>query len=571
MQRGRLFFGLGLLLIATGLTLSYVAFLSPAGLQARRALRGGAQGHGVGDGKDTWGATPTHNPAFPSPGDQGSIIGPPSDVVELGAEGPDGSAGRAVEGGVAGGQEAPRSGELPPDVSQDIGGQPPSVAQGLAVGNIEDTLKNSPPDLGTPLPLVSATSRELPGGTQVPGEEAEDGASRAPLPEVPSTQPLELGEAVPEGANDGTTNAAPGDCDLFTGTWVPDPKGALYTRDSCDMISRHQDCRGNGRPDSGYENYRWRPAGGCRLPRFDAREFFRLMAHKTIAFVGDSVARNQMESLLCLLNEVEAPKQRGNKSVIRYSFQGHHLMLLRIWSSWLVNETYGPWPQRRIKGFADLHLGEAGSWVRHVAGSDVVVLSSGHWFVKPAAYYDAAGRLVGAVFWPKGEAPPPAELDSAAAFRAALETALRALAAEPGYRGLTVFRTWSPDHYAGGAWDSNGSCAAFGAPLAPGATWRTPFGAAIWRHQVEAVAAARRRRAPNGSRLALMDVTPSFEVRADGHPGPYRGRNASAAPVGGRPPPQDCLHWCMPGPVDTWNEFLLEMIRRDFEGKGVGR
>ncbi|XP_058192868.1 uncharacterized protein LOC131310082 [Rhododendron vialii] len=59
-------------------------------------------------------------------------------------------------------------------------------------------------------------------------------------------------------------------------------------------------CQGNGRPDREYENWRWKPSK-CDLPRFDGKKFQELMRGKTIAFIGDSVAQNQMESLLCIL------------------------------------------------------------------------------------------------------------------------------------------------------------------------------------------------------------------------------------------------------------------------------
>lgn len=64
-----------------------------------------------------------------------------------------------------------------------------------------------------------------------------------------------------------------------------------------------QNCQGNGRPDKDYENWRWRPSQ-CDLPRFDAKMFLEIMRGKTLAFIGDSVARNQMESMLCILWQV---------------------------------------------------------------------------------------------------------------------------------------------------------------------------------------------------------------------------------------------------------------------------
>lgn len=94
-----------------------------------------------------------------------------------------------------------------------------------------------------------------------------------------------------------------GICDMYKGRWIHDPIGPLYTNNSCRIITQSQNCQGNGRPDNGYENWRWKP-DKCDLPRFDARRFLELMRGKTLAFVGDSVARNQMESLLCILWQV---------------------------------------------------------------------------------------------------------------------------------------------------------------------------------------------------------------------------------------------------------------------------
>ncbi|KAM7276649.1 hypothetical protein ACFE04_018515 [Oxalis oulophora] len=61
-----------------------------------------------------------------------------------------------------------------------------------------------------------------------------------------------------------------------------------------------QNCLGNGRPDKEYESWRWKPSE-YELPRFDGKKFLGFMRGKTLAFIGDSVARKQMEFMLCLL------------------------------------------------------------------------------------------------------------------------------------------------------------------------------------------------------------------------------------------------------------------------------
>ncbi|GJP43335.1 hypothetical protein CLOM_g2811 [Closterium sp. NIES-68] len=49
-----------------------------------------------------------------------------------------------------------------------------------------------------------------------------------------------------------------------------------------------------------FEEYRWQP-DGCDLPPFNASDFLTRFRHRTIAFVGDSLSRQQFLSLLCLL------------------------------------------------------------------------------------------------------------------------------------------------------------------------------------------------------------------------------------------------------------------------------
>lgn len=89
-------------------------------------------------------------------------------------------------------------------------------------------------------------------------------------------------------------------CDLYHGSWFYDTSGPLYTNNTCPVLTQMQNCQGNGRPDRDYENWRWKPFQ-CDLPQFDPKKFLDLMRGKTLAFIGDSVARNQMESMLCIL------------------------------------------------------------------------------------------------------------------------------------------------------------------------------------------------------------------------------------------------------------------------------
>lgn len=94
-------------------------------------------------------------------------------------------------------------------------------------------------------------------------------------------------------------------CDIFKGEWVPDPDAPYYTNETCSVIHEHYDCMKFGKPDLGFVNWRWRP-DGCDLPRLDPARFLATMRGKSMAFVGDSLARNHMQSLICILTRVSA-------------------------------------------------------------------------------------------------------------------------------------------------------------------------------------------------------------------------------------------------------------------------
>ncbi|KAF2315739.1 hypothetical protein GH714_040274 [Hevea brasiliensis] len=349
--------------------------------------------------------------------------------------------------------------------------------------------------------------------------------------------------------SDVSSNATPissddSGCDLYHGIWLFDSQGPSYTNNTCPVLTQMQNCQGNGRPDKEYENWRWKPSQ-CQLPRFDAKKFLELMRGKTLAFIGDSVARNQMESMLCLLwqaiwdmelikrflkyTQVEVPKNRGNKRMQRYLFKSTSTMIVRIWSSWLVHKTSEPL-DFAPEGIVKLHLDAPDEdFMEFIPSFNVIVLSSGHWFAKQSVYVLNNEIVGGQLWWP--DKSRSMKVNNIEAFGISTETILTSIITHPNYTGLTILRSYSPDHY-------------------------EAFDRAI-------------KKVRNKSKLRLMDVTEPFGYRHDGHPGPYRSPDPNKITKrgpDGRPPPQDCLHWCMPGPVDTWNEFVLEIIRREFEG-----
>ncbi|CAI0403511.1 unnamed protein product [Linum tenue] len=345
-------------------------------------------------------------------------------------------------------------------------------------------------------------------------------------------------------------------CDLFKGTWFYDPLGPMYTNNSCPVITRMQNCQGNGRPDREYESYRWKPSQ-CDLPRFDAKKFLELMRGKTIAFIGDSVARNQMESLLCLLWQVEVPRNQGNRRMHRYYFRSTSTKIVRMWSSWLVHQTpeaidFAP------EGVTKVHLDTPDeNFMEFVPTFDVVVLSSGHWFAKQSVYVLNNEIVGGRLWWP--DKSREAKINNIEAFGASVENIVASIVTHPNFTGLAILRSYSPSHYEGGAWDTGGSCTGKTRPLEPEQMVKNDNIDKMHEKQMTGFLRGIQKKS-NKSKFVMMDITGVFSYRHDGHPGPFRSLDPNKRT-------QDCLHWCMPGPVDTWNELVLEIIRREYEGK----
>jgi hypothetical protein len=84
---------------------------------------------------------------------------------------------------------------------------------------------------------------------------------------------------------------------------VPDDKAPYYTNLTCPFIDDLQNCMKFGKPSLEFMRWRWQP-DACDLPRFDAARFLDAMRGKSMAFVGDSLARNHLKSLLCILSQV---------------------------------------------------------------------------------------------------------------------------------------------------------------------------------------------------------------------------------------------------------------------------
>ncbi|KAL6861750.1 hypothetical protein ACP4OV_017450 [Aristida adscensionis] len=342
-------------------------------------------------------------------------------------------------------------------------------------------------------------------------------------------------------------------CDMSMGKWVREPRGPVYTNLTCPTLPDFKNCQKYGK-DPGHLYWRWQPAG-CDLPRFSPERFLAVARGKRLAFIGDSLARNQMESLLCLLSQAETPTDVYTDAFDKFRtwhFPAHDFTLMAMWTEFFAHAVPVVDADGKPTASFDIHLDRLNTnWTSRLPGLDFAVVSGGNWFFR-VNYLWEGGRRVGCV---NCREPELADLGIAYAVRRVVRAALDAVAGCGGCKpGLvTLLRTYTPDHFEHGSWFSGGYCNRT-RPLEEGELSAASIGWELRRVQREEVAAAAAAPAVGGGKgFGVLDVTKAMMLRADGHPGAHYDRrwvrNAS-----------DCLHWCLPGPVDMWNDVLLQRL-----------
>ncbi|XP_057743970.1 protein trichome birefringence-like 3 [Arachis stenosperma] len=343
------------------------------------------------------------------------------------------------------------------------------------------------------------------------------------------------------------------ECNVANGKWVFNKSiEPLYNDTSCPYIDRQYSCFKNGRPDSDFLRWEWQPED-CTLPRFNPEVALKKIQGKRLLFVGDSLQRNQWESFVCLVQAIIPRKQKSMKRGRVHSVfkaKEYNATIEFYWAPFLVESNsdihiIGDPKKRIIK--VDAIQERAKNWT----GVDILVFNTYVWWM--------SGLRVNALWgsFANGEEGYE-ELETPIAYKLGLKTWANWVDStiDPN-KTRVFFTTMSPAHTKSEEWGHKDGVKCFNEtkPVRKKNHW----GSGSNKGMMSVVASVvKKMKVP----VTVINITQISEYRIDGHSSVYTetGGKLLDEEEKANPKNADCIHWCLPGVPDTWNQIFLAML-----------
>ncbi|XP_071738455.1 protein trichome birefringence-like 34 [Rutidosis leptorrhynchoides] len=349
-------------------------------------------------------------------------------------------------------------------------------------------------------------------------------------------------------------------CDLFSGHWVYDNKShyPLYKENECSYLHGDLACQTYGRKDSKYQKWRWQPHD-CDFPRFDGKMMLEKLTNKRLLFVGDSVNRNQWDSMMCLLHtSIPGEKKLGvglNKTLYTFRSNDYNISIDYYWAPMLV-ESNGDDPSNHRLDHRTIRVKSIEKHARHWVDADILIFNSYLWWRLPQVkLLKSPGSLLG------GDNQVYDMVDNVRAYKMALNTWSQWVHANINRdRTKMFFMGVTATHSKAEDWGGKhlGTCYKEKEPVKDENYWESGTDPKMLRILESTLGKLKAK----GVNVQLVNITQLTQQRKDGHPTLHRRlwRPLTDEQIKNPARTSDCTHWCLPGVPDIWNELLLAYI-----------
>ncbi|XP_068642475.1 protein trichome birefringence-like 34 isoform X2 [Aristolochia californica] len=346
-----------------------------------------------------------------------------------------------------------------------------------------------------------------------------------------------------------------GDCDLSSGRWVFDNVSyPLYSERKCSFMSDQLACEKFGRANLRYQNWRWQPHD-CNLPRFNGTALLERLRGKRLVFVGDSLNRGQWVSMVCLLDS-SIPNGRksmhSNGSLITFKATDYNASVEFYWAPLLVESNSDDPVNHRLPDRI-VRVESITKHARHWTDADILVFNSYLWWRREKMK----------VLWGTFESEDGIykEIETLRAFKMTLRTWSDWLEAHIDTSTTQLFFvSMSPTHFWAEEWGmgSDRNCYNETEPIEKEGHW----GRGSDTKMMQAVEGAIEELKGRGLNVQIVNITQLSEYRKDGHPSIHRKQWEALTEKQIADPSSyaDCIHWCLPGVPDAWNQILYSYI-----------
>ncbi|KAL1217864.1 Protein trichome birefringence-like 33 [Cardamine amara subsp. amara] len=342
-------------------------------------------------------------------------------------------------------------------------------------------------------------------------------------------------------------------CDIFSGKWVRDEiSRPQYEEGDCPYIQPQLTCQEHGRPEKDYQFWRWQP-NHCDLPSFNATLMLETLRGKRMMYVGDSLNRGMYVSMICLLHRLIPDDQKSIKtsgSLTVFTAKEYNATIEFYWAPFLLESNSDDAIVHRISDRV-VRKGSINKHGRHWKGVDIIIFNTYLWWMTGLKMNILQGSF-------DDKEKSIVEVSTEDAYRMGMKSMLRWVKNNMDRKKTRVFFTsMSPTHAKSIDWggEPGQNCYNQTTLIEDPNYWGSDCRKSIMKVIGEVFG---RSKTP----ITLLNITQMSNYRKDAHTSIYKKQWSPLTAEQLEKPTSyaDCVHWCLPGLQDTWNELLFAKL-----------